>query len=415
VTGRAATETGTASTLAKFLKALAVLYVAAIAVGCAELVEHHPLSTNEYKQTDFSSLNWERFWGDAAPANLEPALRKMSARLKVQYPEAINAKPDTAPVLDGLTISGGGANGAFSAGLLVGWTESGTRRSFHFVTGVSAGAMIAPFAFLGSDYDDNLLKLYASIRRDTVYRANALSGLLFGSALYDTAPLKRLIAKFVTREIIKKIAEQYQLGRSLYIITTHFDALRPMVWNIGAIANRRGDSAVKLIRQIILASAAIPVLFPPIPIEWELDGKRFTELHVDGSISQHIFAYPTQIHLDRLDKAMGLTFRRRIFVIRNGNLQSTYEPASVTVGSIAERALNAILQNQANGDIERIYHLARRDGIKFNMIAIPNTFRADNSMDFDPEYMHALASLGRKIGRRGNFWQDHPPAEQTDR
>lgn len=383
--------------------------------GCAELVEHHPLGTKDYNQTDFSSLKWERFWGDTAPENLGPGLKVMASRLRAQYPEAVNAKPESAPVLSGLTISGGGANGAFSAGLLIGWTESGMRPSFHLVTGVSAGAMIAPFAFLGSDYDDVLLKFYSSVRRDRIYRANPLSGLLFGSALYDTAPLKRLLAKFITPQIIRAIAEQYRIGRSLYIITTHFDALRPMAWNIGAIADRRGDRAIQLIRQIILASAAIPVLFPPVPIEFEIDGKRFTELHVDGGVSQHVFAYPSQIHVDRLDKAMGLTFRRRIFVIRNGNVQSRYDPAPVTVGSIAERTLNAILQNQANGDTERIYHLARRDGIEFNMIAIPEEFRADKSIDFEPEYMDALATLGRNIGRRGNFWQDRPPAEQTER
>ncbi len=393
---------------------LAALTVTVFAmVGCAELVEHHPLSAREFNQTDFSSLEWERFWGDAAPSNLGPGLKKMAARLKAQYPEAINATRETAPMLDALTISGGGANGAFSAGLLVGWSESGLRPSFHLVTGVSAGAMVAPFAFLGSDYDDVLLKFYSSVRRDSVYRANPLSGLLFGSALYDTAPLKKLVAKFITPQIIRAIAEQYRLGRSLYIITTHFDALRPMAWNIGAIADRRGARAIQLIHQIILASAAIPVLFPPVAIEFDIDDKRFTELHVDGSVSQHVFAYPSQIHVDRLDKAMGLTFRRRIFLIRNGNVQSRYDPAPVTVGSIAERTLNAILQNQANGDTERIYHLARRDGIEFNMIAIPETFRADDSIEFEPEYMHALAKLGREIGRRGDFWQDRPPAEQT--
>ncbi|MDJ0608572.1 MAG: patatin-like phospholipase family protein [Kiloniellales bacterium] len=397
-------------TVPPIVSAFAALLVAAGAIaGCARTVDHRPLSAAEYEQVDPSGPAMERWWGDAAPANLEQLIKKGAPVFRARFPEAVDATLETAPMLSTLVISGGGANGAFGAGLLAGWTESGERPQFESVTGVSTGAMIAPFAFLGPAYDPVLLETYASVTRDDVYRWDTVAGFLFGSALADTTPLKKQVETYITAELVEALAEQHRTGRSLFIITTHFDALRPMVWNIGTIANRGDDRAVALIRQIILASAAIPVLFPPVAIEWEAEGKRFTELHVDGALSSQVFAYPAQMDLGRLNEILGLTFRRQIFVILNGNAHSVYQPAPVTVKPIASRALKALLRNKANRDVERIYNLARRDNFGFNMISIPDSFRANRSTEFDPDYMRALIELGREIGREGDFWRDRPP------
>ncbi|MGI9504150.1 MAG: patatin-like phospholipase family protein, partial [Geminicoccaceae bacterium] len=288
------------------------------------------------------------------------------------------------------------------------------RPMFEGVTGVSTGAMAAPFAFLGADYDEVLTEIYSSVGRDDIYRPEAVSGLLYGSALSNTQPLKRLVDAYVTLELIDAIAEQSRRGRSLSIVTTHFDALRPVIWDIGAIANNRGEAALSLIRQIILASAAVPILFPPVPIEFQADGKTFTELHVDGGLSHQAFVYPAQIDVKGLNDLLGLNFRRQAFVILNSNANGVYEPAPVELAGIAQRSLKTLLRNQARGDIERIYYLAERDDVDFNVVSIPNSFRANRSLQFDTKYMQELLKLGYEIGRKGDFWRDQPPNGRLD-
>ncbi len=393
----------------RLLTVLVAIALVALIVGCDKTVDHHPLSLAEFERTDFVALVPERWWGDVAPPQLEEGMKLLAPILQDRFPEAVDASKETAPLLSHLVISGGGANGAFGAGLLAGWTAAGTRPEFEGVTGVSTGAMIAPFAFLGSDYDRAMTEIYASVSRDDIYNQQTVTGLLFGSALTDTGPLQKLIERHVTADLVAAIAQQSKLGRSLSIVTTHFDALRPVVWDIGAIATHRGDRALPLIRQIILASAAVPILFPPVSIDWNIDGKTFTELHVDGGVSHQVFAYPAQINAQDLDDLLGLTFRRQVFVILNGNANTTYEPAPVELSGIAQRALRTLLRNQARGDIERIFYLADRDDVDFQVTSIPESFNANRSLEFDPGYMKELLELGRETGRTGNFWRGQPP------
>lgn len=239
-----------------------------------------------------------------------------------------------------------------------------------------------------------------------------MSGLLSGSAVSDTTSLKKQIKKYVTPELVEAIAKEHAKNRKLFVVTTHFDAMRPMIWDIGEIASNRGKDAAPLIVKLILASASIPVLFPPVPIERKINDKHFTELHVDGGMTRSVFAYPAQISVKEVDRIQGLNFHRNVYVILNSNNRLPYEPASVDVLSIAERSTNGLLQNQANADIERIYYLAQRDGINFNMIEIPDNFVADGATNFDPTYMKKLLELGMEIGRKGSFWHDKPPAER---
>ena len=387
----------------------AILFLSA----CAQTVEHHPLSTADYEAMEFADAGGvERWWGDALPPDLEAGLIENAKILRKRFPDAVHATRDNAPVQSTLALSGGGANGAFGAGILVGWSESGLRPEFEMVTGSSTGSIIAPFAFLGSEYDDTLLEIYSSITRDDIYQPKVLTGLLSGSALADTASLQKQIEKYVTQELVTAIAVEYKKNRSLFIVTTHFDAMRPMIWNIGAIAAQGGTDSRDLIRKVILASAAIPIMFPPVPIEWEENGKRFTELHVDGGVTRNVFAYPAQISIKEIEKIQGLTFRRKIFVIQNGNTQLRYEPAKTGVMSIAARAVKGLLQNKGNADVERIYYITQRDGVAFNMIEIPNSFVADGATDFDPDYIAKLLALGRATGKRGDFWHDKPPSER---
>ena len=397
-----------------FRKARASGFVACAGVvclalaACSQPVNHRPLSAADFQETSLQEIFEDRFWGDELPPNFEERVSENARLLKERYPGGKDPISGTDPYSRLLAISGGGANGAFGAGVLAGWTESGKRIEFDVVTGVSTGAIIAPFAFLGPDYDEIILDIYASGAREDVFELTFLGGLLFGSALADTAPLRRQIENHVTLELIEAIAEEHEKGRDLYIITTHFDARRPVVWNVGAIAARRDQEAVRLIRKIIQASTAIPVFFPPVPIEFELGERTFTELHVDGGLSHSVFAYPSQIPVARMDEMLGVNFRREIYLIVNSNKQTRYDPAPAGTLSIAGRAVRTLLQNQLNADVERIFRVSRRDGIAFKMISIPESFEATGSTDFDSDYMQAVWDVGKGRGRTGACWRDRP-------
>lgn len=376
--------------------------------ACSQAVPHIPLSAAEFQQTSLRDIYPHRFWGDAAPKDVEKLVRARGAELRLLYQDSETGSGQqwTSRLL---AISGGGADGAFGAGLLTGWSESGTRVEFEVVTGVSTGAIIALFAFLGSEYDETLIEIYESGTQEKVFQLALFGGLLLGSAATDTTPLALQIERYVTPDLIEAIAREHERGRNLFIVTTHFDARRPVVWDVGAIAEKRNEEAARLIRQIIRASAAIPALFPPVAIEFERDGRTFTELHVDGGVSHNVFAYPAQIPVARLNELLGLDLHREVYVIQNSNVRFPYAPSETDVVSIAQRAVSTLLQNQLNLDVERIHFLAQRDGLVFRMVAIPETFEANGATDFDPTYMRRLIDVGRTLGRSGDFWLDRPP------
>ena len=201
------------------------------------------------------------------------------------------------PAADFLAISGGGDNGAFGSGLLVGWTEAGNRPQFQFVTGVSTGALIAPFAFLGPDYDQPLREIYTTIAADDVFTDRGIIGGIFDDAMSDTTPLWKLISHYVDAPLVSAIAHEYEKGRLLLIGTTDLDAQRSCIWNIGAIAASGNPGAVDLIRKILRASSAVPGIFQPVLIDVELDGKHYQEMHVDGGRSPRCFSIrPASTH-----------------------------------------------------------------------------------------------------------------------
>lgn len=387
-----------------------VILAATVIASCGTPVNHTPLSAERFAQVDFTQLVPERWWGDEVPPQLMEGLKNHRSRINIRLSETGGLKAGERLKDSTLILSGGSANGAFGAGLLAGWTESGTRPEFSYVTGVSTGAMIAPFAFLGADYDEELVAAYTSIRQENIFEKEGPLNFLFGSAFADTTPLKELVATYIDDEMVAAIAQQYKRGRSLVVVTTNLDALRPVVWEISAIAYNRGASGTQLIRDIIVASAAIPGFFPPIAITFESDGETFTELHVDGGVAAQVYAYPPQLTAQTLNDMLGLDMDRELFIVQNGNFSADYEPASSRGQAVVMRSIKGLLQNQINGDIQRIYYIAQRDGIDFNMIAIPPEFRANRSSDFEKEYMNALADLGRKLGKTGDFWRKKPPA-----
>jgi predicted acylesterase/phospholipase RssA len=310
-----------------------------------------------------------------------------------------------------LAISGGGDDGAFTAGLLNGWTAHGDRPEFKVVTGVSTGALIAPFAFLGPSYDPILKKIYTDVsQRDIFKRRGLLRAALFGDALSDTTPLFKLTQKYVDRQVLDAIAAEYAKGRVLLVGTTNLDSSEPVIWNMTAIAASKDPRAAELFRKVLLASAAIPGAFPPVMIDVVVDGVRYQEMHVDGGAMAQVFAYPPTLHLRKEAANEGIGERQRaIYIIRNARLDPDWASVKRRTLPIAGRAIGALMQTQGIGDLYRIYATTQRDHVDYNLAFVPRSFTTPHKEQFDTAYMRALYQTGYELAVAGYPWQKTPP------
>ena len=313
------------------------------------------------------------------------------------------------PVAHFLAVSGGGEEGAFGAGLLVGWTESGTRPEFRLVTGVSTGALTAPFAFLGPDYDDELRAVYTRITADDIFEERSVLAAVFDDAMADTLPLRRLIEAYADETLFRRVAEEYERGRILLIGTTDLDSRRPVIWDMGAIATSGDPNALALFRDILVASASVPGAFPPVMIDVDVDGAAHQEMHVDGGAISQVFIYPPSLDIEMAEREFGARRERELYVIRNARLDPDWASTERQTLSIVERAVSSLIQSQGVGDLYRIYITARRDDMDFNLAFIGEDFDVPLEEPFDRDYMRALFDYGYQLGRTGYAWHDTPP------
>lgn len=305
-----------------------------------------------------------------------------------------------------LAISGGGDNGAYGAGVLNGWTASGTRPEFKVVTGVSTGALIAPFAFLGPRYDYVLEKVYTATSQRDIFKKRSLLSGLFGDAMADTAPLQGIIASYVNQALLDEIAAEGEKGRVLLVATANLDSLEPVIWNMTLLAASKDPRAITLFRQVLLASASIPGAFPPVMIDVEVDGVRYQEMHVDGGTMAQVFFYPPSANLGQLNAVQR---KRVLYVIRNARLDADWASVNRRTMTIAARAIASLTRTQGVGDLYRIYATTQRDGIDFNLTFIPPTFTTPHLEEFDTNYMRELYSVGQKAALAGLDWHKFPP------
>jgi len=318
-----------------------------------------------------------------------------------------------APEMNLLAISGGGENGAFGAGLLNGWTVQGSRPVFDLVTGVSTGALSAPFAFLGSKYDPQLKAVYTELSPAQILeKRSILSAALFDDALTDNAPLFKTISRYLNDEMLAEIARGYDEGRLLLIGTTDLDAQVPVIWNIGAIAKSGHPKAPDTIRRILLASAAIPGAFPPSMFDVTLDGQQYQELHVDGGAFAQAFLYPVSVTAQRrarLAKRLP-TLSINAYVIRNGRLDPEWAAVERRTMGIAARAISTMIASSGYNDVIRIYNNALRDDVRFNLAYIGRDFTKELPEPFDPGFMRALYDYGYQRAIKGYDWSKQPPS-----
>jgi predicted acylesterase/phospholipase RssA len=319
-----------------------------------------------------------------------------------------------------LAISGGGENGAYGAGLLTGWSALGTRPEFKAVTGVSTGALIAPFAYLGPAYDRQLERFYTTIGQKDVMTSNGLISAVLGESLYDSTPLFHLIRSVMNREMVAAIATEYRdEGRLLCIATANLDAPVGVLWDIGAIAASDRPDAGELIARILLASASIPGLFPPVMIDLEADSQHFQEMHVDGGTVAQVVFYPPSFAINDLLAArrgdaarLGQAVRsrpRRLWVIRNARPGTDVQTVDRSTLKIVGRAVSTLINTQGTGDLYQLYVLAQRDHIDFNATWIPASFTEKLGEPFDTNYMNKLYKVGRATIENATAWSKYPP------
>ena len=277
------------------------------------------------------------------------------------------------------------------------------------VAGISTGALIAPYAFLGSSYDDDLERFYTGMATSDLATQQSLLRSLFGDALFDTQPLRKLLRQEIDEQMIQEIAREYRRGRRLLIGTTNLDSRRPVIWNIGAIAQIGTEEANQLIRDVILASASIPGVFPPVRIKVKVGDQAYDEIHVDGGVTTQVFIYPPQIDLKSATREIGVTGDHTVYVIRNSYLNARWSEVSLGLGPILVSSIETIIRTQGLGDLYRIYLGAVRDNARFNLAYIPDDFEAESNEPFDPEYMRALFDLGYELARNGYDWANSPP------
>jgi len=325
--------------------------------------------------------------------------------------QALSSRGHQGPLqpMNFLAISGGGDEGAFSAGLLVGWTETGNRPDFTVVTGISTGALLAPFAFVGPEYDQTVKTIYTNIEQADIFKNRFLLDALFDDALKDSTPLWNLVERYVNEELLERIAEKYSKGPALFVATTDLDARLPVIWNMGEIAASKDPKSLELFRKILLASASIPGVFPPVMIDVEVDGAPYQEMHVDGGAVAQVFLFPPSLGDTIRDKGLWIERERIAYIIRNARLDPDWASIDRRMLSIFGRALSSLIQSQGVGDLYQIYLNTKQNDMDFNLAFIGEDFDVEHKEDFDTEYMRSLFDYGYQLARGGYPWQKRPP------
>ena len=382
-----------------------ILSLIVLAQGCASVPQRKPLPPELIGTAQVLDISNARMWGDEEPPYTKDWLKKSKDEIAAEYPSLIAKQHHY------LAISGGGQNGAFGAGLLVGWTHAGNRPEFSMVTGISTGALIAPFAFLGPAYDQKLKTFYTTITTSDILEKRSLFKTVTGDAAASSEPLETLIKKVFNKEMLGAIAAEHKKGRRLWIGTTNLDAIRPVIWNIGNIATSGHPKAPELIHKILLASASVPGAFPPVYIEVEANGRIYDEMHVDGGTTSQVFLYPSSVDWNLILDKLESKARPRVYLIRNSRLKPDWEAVKPKLTPIALRSIVSLIRTQGIGDISRIYLDAQGDGLDFNLAYIPDNFDLKPKEAFDPAYMKQLFEIGYQLAKGGYPWQKEPPGE----
>jgi hypothetical protein len=379
---------------------LLISLLAVMAGGCISAPKRARTAVPEalVEQAYIPGIPEARSWGDAAPPFVSQVMGATPEQIQERFSGVFGRRHRY------LAISGGGANGAFGAGLLNGWTARGTRPEFTIVTGTSTGSILAPFAFLGRDYDWVLTELFSLYDTDAVMGRRAVLKAVMKYPFSNKTPLRGILLKYLGDEEVDKIAVAHRTGRRLLVGTFNMDAARPMVWSIGAIAASGQAGSRELIVDVILASAAIPLGFPPVFIDVRAGDHTYQEMHVDGGLGSQVFFYPHGLQWKAVEEKIKPEGTPTIYVIRNSRLRMSWKAVAPTMKDLGGRTISALIRAQGLGDIERIYHLSQRDRVDFHMTYIPDEFTIEAKEPFDVDYMGKLYRLAYESIIEGDPW-----------
>ena len=391
-----------------YLNIVAVILSLWLLSGCAATRVRNPLPEQYADTAQIPYVPDARYWGDTPPDEMLERLAEIKSQMLEKDAGALGK------TMNYLAISGGGAGGAFGAGLLAGWSKTGKRPTFRIVTGISTGALIAPFAFVGPDYDDELKSLYTTTATTDLIRWRSFLDWFSSDSAADTERMREKLNSIVDIELLKKIIIEHDKGRRLFIGTTNLDAQRPVIWNIGVIAKSGAPDALQLIRDVMLASASIPGAFPPVYLEVEADGNRYDEIHVDGGTASQVFLYPAALQVHSAMKRTGLVKNSHIYVIRNSQVVPHWKTVKPKLIPILGSTVDTLIRTQGIGDLYRIYLETQEDGLEYHLAFIPAEFRETPKELFDPEYMGKLYELGYRMAEKGFPWERVPPGYAPD-
>lgn len=358
--------------------------------GCAT-ISREPFTEAQQVEATIPGIPGARFWADAPDA-----ARRMS-------PAFAGAAGERTM----LALSGGSDNGAYGAGLLNGWSQSGTRPEFTIVTGVSTGALIAPLAFLGPDQNATLERIFTTVSGKDIYRGRFALAIPVSPSAATTRPLARLIASTITDGLIDRIAQEHGRGRRLFVGTANLDAQRMVIWNMGAIAASDAPGRYMLFRQVLLASSAIPAVFTPVMIQAEFGGRVISEMHVDGGTTAQILTLPDDAITG--DRPAAGPRPLHIYMIVNNKLNGEFRMVNPRTIPIASRSISLNLRSSMVSTVGLSYLYAKARGIDFNISFIERDYPGEDRKLFDTAYMRGLYSHGVKLGQSGNFWMKRPP------
>lgn len=373
--------------LAAYLVPIALAF--AVAIGCKGKPVNSP-------PENLISKPWTNVDG-SPPAHDgdSDAVAGLSAVLAGQPPPANPGRP-----LNLLVMSGGGKYGAFTAGVLAGWTAAGDRPTFDIATGISSGAATAVLAFLGPKYDARLAANFTDLKRSDLYTLELFKGLRLRTGLFSNAPLEERLRKEITPELMCDLQSAQASGRRVYVGTVEVLTNRFTIWDIGGIASSGRADAPVLIRKVLLAACSPPGAVRPVELCVEVNGVKYTEMHTDaGNMLQAFVRTPA-----------GVPPGSTAWVLSAGKfhrdpLRDPPKILSLLTGGVSN-SLYALFRS----DLMKLYALCAVSRSEFRLLALPDDFRgAASSFAFDPAELSKLYWIGYQLTAGHAEWRHVPP------